>query len=107
MRSCKQTRAALLTTLLLLAPGCATIAQKLDQAYTPSTTLYVAPFVDFTEQGGGVDLMVALQNHIYRAAPARFSYVFDEEALCIDGTIHRVEVVAERCLLYTSDAADE
>ena len=75
--------------------GCATVAQRLDDAYAPSATLYVAPFVDFTGQRGGVDLMVALQNHIYRAAPQRFSYVFDEAALCIDGTVHSVDVRAE------------
>jgi|GEM_PF-1904818 len=85
----------LCAVLLGLGCGCATTAQKLDDAYAPSTTLYVAPFVDFTEHSGGVDLMVALQNHIYRAAPERFSYVFDEEALCIDGTIHAVEVHTE------------
>lgn len=81
-------RVALVVAALALTSACgsARLARRLD--LPPDTRLYVAVFVDETEEGRvGVPLADAVRVEVYRRDPARLAMSFDEGTWALDGTV--------------------
>lgn len=82
--------ALVLVTALSAACGSARVLRRLD--LPPGTRLYVAVFVDETEEGRvGVPLANAVRLEVYRRDPARLSMSFEEGTWALDGTVLALE----------------
>lgn len=82
--------ASALVVVLSCACGSARYGRRLQ--LPPEQRLYVAVFVDETEEGRvGVPLADAVRVEVYRRDPARLAMTFDEGAWVLDGTVTAVE----------------
>lgn len=78
--------------VVVLACGCGSSRYGRRLQLPPEQRLYVAVFVDETEEGRvGVPLADAVRVEVYRRDPARLAMTFDEGSWVLDGTVTALE----------------